>query len=220
MTALSFNSIRDQFGTVMIIDAAATKLQVGWVEENAETRWANLETEAGTGFYQALEQLAVNPNQAKAFVFCEGPGSMLGIRTIVAALRTWIALDPRPIFTYRSLELAGARLAQPGATLIADARRQSWHVLALDEHGKPGDIQRLATNELPAGPIYTLSGMRSWTKLPEPPPSEVTYDASALTTDLAGALLLRETTDPDAFQPERPTFAKWTPRVHQAPPSS
>jgi len=201
----------------MLIDVAGTELQVGWFVSDQIPTWVSIEAEAGTGLYRAIEQLAISPNCARAFIFCEGPGSILGIRTIAAALRTWTALNPRPIFAYRSLELAAAQLGTPGATLIADARRQSWHTLTLDDQGGSGQIKRLPTDELPPGPIYTLAGMRSWTPLPHPLPPALPYDAAKLTTDLAEVPLLRETAAPDAFQPERPTFAKWTPKVHQGP---
>lgn len=217
LSRISFNTLRQQHHKLLIVDAASQVLQVGWIESGQDDRWVSLESEAGTGLYHALEQLAVSPNDANAFIFCEGPGSMLGIRTIVAAFRTWVALNPRPIFAFRSLELAAANLEQPGATLICDARRQSWHTLVLDDAGQFGEIQRLPTTELPAGPIYTLAGFRSWTPLPSPAPTALVYDARQLSDVVADLPLLFFTADPDAFQPERPTYAKWTPRVHQAP---
>lgn len=219
LSRVSCNTLRQQHHHLLIVDAASSVLQVGWIETEQADRWVSLESEAGTGLYQALVQLAVNPNDADAFVFCEGPGSMLGIRTIVTAFRTWSALRPRPIFAYRSLELAAANLEEPGATLICDARRQSWHTLTLDEAGQSGEIQRRPTAELPAGAIYTLAGFRSWTSLPAPAPTALVYDARQLADVVADLPLLFSTPDPDAFQPERPEYAKWTPRVHQAPAS-
>ncbi len=217
LATVSFSSLSKNHGNLLVIDAASEVLQVGWIEPNVSPCWIKLSSEAGTGLYQALAELAVSPNDAACFVFCEGPGSMLGIRTIATALRTWTALRPRSVYSYLSLELAAYALGKPGATLIADARRQSWHTLTLDQGGKPSEIQRLPTEDLPAGSVYTLAGVRSWTKLPQPAPQEVPYDASVLTTDLANEPLLRKTDDPDAFQPERPTYAQWTPRVHQSP---
>lgn len=210
-------ALLDQFGPTLIIDAASARVQVGWVEPNAKARWVTLEQEAGTGFYTALQQLDVDPGAAQAFVTCEGPGSMLGIRTVAAALRTWMALNPRPIWQYRSLELAAQAHMQPGRTLICDARRQSWHALTIDQDGQPGEIRRLPTAELPVQGLHTLAGFRSWTPLPQPPPTELSYDASWLTGSLINTPLLRPTEAPDAYQPERPAYAKWEPRVHQAP---
>ncbi len=204
---------------MLIIDASSADLQVGWQETDAETRWVTVECEAGTGLYRALAELDVDPNRAGAFVFCEGPGSMLGIRTVAAALRTWVALDPRPVFSYRSLDLAAHALGQANATLICDARRQSWHALTINDQGMPTEIRRVGTDDLPAKATYTLRGFRSWTPLPVPAPAEVDYDARLLTGRLSGTPLLQENQEPDAYQPERPTYAKWTPQVHQAPPS-
>ncbi|GAB5561136.1 MAG: hypothetical protein SynsKO_27830 [Synoicihabitans sp.] len=215
----SFAQISENHPTLLIIDAASAVLQVGWAQSGAETRWIKLESEAGTGVYRALTELAENPGDANAFVFCEGPGSMLGIRTVAAALRTWVALRPRPIFSYRSLDLAALAHGEVGATFICDARRQSWHCLSLGDDLKPSKISRIPTAELPGRPLYCLNGFRSWTPLPEPKPPVVPYDAACLTGTLSSTELLRENTDPDAFQPERPDYAKWTPQVHQGPAS-
>jgi tRNA threonylcarbamoyladenosine biosynthesis protein TsaB len=213
----SLQNLLDQHGATLIIDAASVRLQVGWATPSSEARWVSLESEAGTGLYQALAELDIDPNAAAAFVYCEGPGSMLGIRTVAAALRIWVALVPRPIWHYRSLELAAHVHSQPGATLICDARRQSWHALTLDTAGQPSEIRRLVAADLPQDSCYTLAGFRSWTPLPKPAPAELPYDATLLTGQLANTPLLRPTEAPDAYQPERPTYTKWEPRVHQAP---
>ena len=217
MTTLA--DILTRHSSLLILDAASTVVQVGWLEQNRPARWARVEGEAGDALFQGLRDLDVNPTQAAAFGFDEGPGSTLGIRTAAVVLRTWCASQVRPIFAYRSLALVAATVAPAGATVIADARRHTWHALTLDPAGQLGPLTRLATAELP-GPLVTPAGFRHWTPPPEPAPTELSFDLATLWAHpaAANAPLWQATTEPDAFQHEDPAYVTWTPGVHRAPP--
>ncbi len=88
---------------LLILDAASLVVQVGWLEIGRTPAWVALEEEAGSGLFRALDELGKRPRDADAFGFCEGPGSILGIRSAAVALTTWQALRERPSFAYRSL---------------------------------------------------------------------------------------------------------------------
>src|SRR3954469_18613927 len=85
---------------LLLIDAASTRIQVGLLDSASGAKWAALDAEAGIAIFQAVEQLAVDLSAVRAFVFCEGPGSILGVRTAAMAIRTWQMLSPRPAFAY------------------------------------------------------------------------------------------------------------------------
>ena len=213
----TLETILQDHGSALLIDASSSTLHGGWLVRGEPARWATVEKEAGTGLYLLLAELDLSPNQAGAFIFCEGPGSMLGIRTVAAALRVWCALQPRPVYRYRSLDLLAHASGRPNRTFICDARRRSWHALTVDEQGAFTPIHRLATEALPAGEICMPAGFRSWTQLPQPEPKQVPYGPAELSSTLAQTACFEPTDDPDAYQPERPAYAKWTPQVHQAP---
>jgi tRNA threonylcarbamoyladenosine biosynthesis protein TsaB len=213
----SLDSILQAHRSALLIDASSATLHAGWLAAGETPRWATVRKEAGTGLYDLLAQLKLSPNDAGAFIFCEGPGSMLGIRTVATALRTWTALARRPIYRYRTLDLLAHTAGQPGRTFICDARRRSWHALTIAADGTFEPIRRLATADLPAGDICMPEGFRSWTPLPSPAPTLLSYNPSLFSTELRNVACLESTHDPDAYQPERPTYAKWTPQVHQAP---
>lgn len=215
--------------SLLVLDTAAAITQAGWFTTGRAPRWAKSEEEAGVGIFQAIADFAVRPGAAGALAFCEGPGSILGIRSAAVALTVWRARrdpDNAPlIFTYRSLELLAATIAPPGVTLIADARRQSWHALdvAADytwgaiERRTQADIAAIATTRALALP----GGFRTWTPLPVPAEQIATlsYDVATLWAHprAADATLWREVAAPDAFQHEDPSYATWTPAVHRAP---
>lgn len=207
---LSLRQLLVRHSPVLLVDAASVQVQVGWITRDGTTRWATSNEEAGVGVFRCLEQLSAQPDEAAAFVFCDGPGSILGVRTVATAVRTWSVLSPRPAFAYHSLSVVAAALNEPAALVIADARRDSWHGLSLG-----GKLRRIPTAEL-AGPLVTPDGFRNWTPLPAGV-RHMPYILADLLPRTADIGLFRETDAPDAFLHEEPSYVTWTPQVHRAP---
>lgn len=150
------------------------------------------------------------PQNAGSFVFCDCPGSILGIRTVAIALRTWNVFAPKPTFSYHGLELLAHSIGRSELTFIADARRDTWHSFKL---GTP--LRRIPTAEL-TGELATPEGFRNWSM----PPSTVAlvpYSLAAVVPRILDLDLLKPANDPDAFLHEEPSYVTWTPRIHRAP---
>lgn len=195
---------------LLVIDAASAEVQVGLVGADGRGRWATSRDEAGVGVFACVEELGVDPNTVPAFAFCAGPGSVLGIRTVAMAIRTWGVLQPRPVFAYDGLALLAHHLNQPDLAVIADARRDAWHHYQLGR-----GLRRVVTSEL-HGPLATPENFRNWTPLPANV-RRVPYSLAALLPQVADADLFRETSEPDAFLHEEPSYVTWTPQIHRAP---
>lgn len=195
---------------LLLLDAASARVQAGWLPRDGAARWASSNDEAGVGIFRCVTALGVDPAAAGALVLCDGPGSVLGIRTSAMALRTWCVLRPRPVFCYHSLAVVAAALEAPGVTVIADARRDSWHCATAGS-----ELRRVPTAQLPGG-LMMPEGFRHWTPLP----AGVTSTPYSL-PDLLGRVetrdLFRPTSHPDAFLHEEPNYATWTPQIHRAP---
>ena len=195
---------------VLLIDAASSRVQVGLLAADGTGDWATSTEEAGVGVFQCLEQLEVYPGDVGAFIFCDGPGSVLGTRTVAMALRTWSMLTPRPMFAYHSLAVVAHALGRPGVQIIADARRDAWHCLTVGE-----TLRRVPTAAL-SGELMMPEGFRHWTPLP----AGVTltpYSLAALLPQIMDEDLFRATEAPDAFLHEEPSYVTWTPQIHRAP---
>src|SRR6267142_6499721 len=95
---------------LLILDAASARVQVGVWRRDGTSDWQSSDEEAGIGVFRGIEKLGVRVADVGAFVFCDGPGSILGIRTVAMALRTWVLLKPRPVFGYSSLALVAHAL--------------------------------------------------------------------------------------------------------------
>jgi len=195
---------------LLAIDAASSRIQVGWLPAGRDARWATSDEEAGAGIFRAIESLGADPAAAAAFVFCEGPGSVLGIRTAAMAIRAWCALAPRPVFAYGSLAVVAQAHGRRDATVIADARRDLWHCLVLG-----GNLRRVPVAEL-MGDLLMPEDFRHWSPLPTGT-KRVPYELAELFRQTDEAELFRVTDAPDAFLHEEPTYATWAPRIHRAP---
>lgn len=218
----SLTQLLASHGRLLVLDAASTRVQVGLIRNDGPARWSSVEDEAGTGLFQAtrglLDDAGVTLDEIGAFVFCEGPGSMLGTRTVAMALRTWQVLKPRPVYAYQSLAVAahGAWRQQARAfTVIADARRDTWHVQAVAADGRLTPLQRVPAGELPAGELLTPENFRAWAQPPRPA-AVCSYDLAKIFPTLADGDYFRATEAPDAFQHEAPEYKKWSAQVHSA----
>lgn len=209
---------------VLVFDAASTVVQTGLLRAGLPPIWHKADGDAGQLVFtlsaRCLKDAGLATEAIGAFIYCDGPGSMLGTRTVAMALRTWQALRARPAYAYHSLALAAvaeqARTPGQSFTLVADARRDSWHALAVNAAGESGPLQRLGTAELPAGELRTPEHFRAWSTLTRPV-TTCGYDLAALFAAAENSALCRTVDAPDVFQHEAPAYRQWTPAVHQAP---
>ena len=199
---------------LLVLDAASTRIQVGWLAADGSARWEISDEEAGIGIFRCVEKLGTNVSEAGAFVFSDGPGSILGIRTVAMALRTWQLIAPRPIFAYGSLALVGHALGNVNATIISDARRDHWHAFSLRSQQK---LRRVPASEL-SGELVTPENFRSWSPIPTNV-SVVGYSVPHLLAQTTACDIFKPIVDPDAFLHEAPNYVSWTPQIHRAPPT-
>ncbi len=197
---------------LLVIDAASALVQVGYLNSDGTGTWATDTAESGVAIFRGLERLGVDPLAVSAFAFCDGPGSVLGIRTAAMALRTWQVLRPRPVYAYSSLAVVAHALGRPEVGVIADARRDTWHHYQIGR-----GLRRIPTGEL-AGELVQPEHFRHWSALPAGlPVPAVSYDLATLLPKVWDADLLRPSPAPDAFLHEEPQYVKWSPQVHQSP---
>jgi tRNA threonylcarbamoyladenosine biosynthesis protein TsaB len=209
---------------VLVLDAASTVVQAGLLRAGLPPSWHQADGDAGQLVFtltaRCLGEAGLETDAVGAFIYCDGPGSMLGTRTVAMALRTWQTLRVRPAYAYHSLALAAVseQTRTPGSTfaLIADARRDSWHTIVVTAAGESGPLQRLATTELPAGELRTPGNFRAWSTLARPV-TTCGYDLAALFAAAENTALCRAVDTPDVCQLEAPAYRQWTPAVHQAP---
>src|SRR5262245_55737984 len=94
---------------VLLLDAASLHVTVGLCRTGESAIWSGAQSEAGHAVFwgtkEVLEKAHMRLDDVESFIFCEGPGSMLGTRTVAMALRTWQTLRVRPCYAYQSLTI-------------------------------------------------------------------------------------------------------------------
>lgn len=208
----SLRALLAEFSPLLVLDAASSRVQVGVLTRDGGASWEACDDEAGVAVFTGIEKLGVKVSDAGAFLFCDGPGSILGIRTVAMALRTWSVLKPRPFFAYTSLALVAHASGRSDLSVIADARRDAWHHYRIGE-----GLRRIPTSALPTDTqLVTPEGFRNWTPLPAAV-RRTPYSVADLLPRVAELDLFLPTDAPDAFLHEEPSYVTWTPQIHRAP---
>jgi len=223
----SLRQLLDRHPNLLVIDASSTRIEASlWTAPNtsAAKAVASAQGEASCCLPVVVARvLAASGNRRiqdlDAVAFCDGPGSVLGIRLAAASLRAWRAVRPvLASYSYASLPLLA--VAHPGETIVADARRDTWHTV---RPAAPHTLLRLPTADLQretgAGATFgTPDNFRRWSTLPpDVTPRALPYSAAALLAAAPDEAFFYDAPEPDVFQTEAPVYATWTPRVHQSP---
>ncbi|MFT3870022.1 MAG: tRNA (adenosine(37)-N6)-threonylcarbamoyltransferase complex dimerization subunit type 1 TsaB [Nibricoccus sp.] len=222
----SLRQLLDLHPTILLIDSSSTVVQAAVWQQNREPVWSAKTGEAGEQIFavvnDVLTRSGVSLDSVDAFVFCDGPGSVLGIRTAAVALRTWSMLRKRPAYAFCGLTVVAQQLAliqnKREFAIVADARRDSWHHVDVDSAGNISPLKRIPTAAL-SGVLFTPEGFRAWST----PPTQlqtVPYSLEALLPPLVDIDLFAPAAEPDAFLHEEPVYQTWTPQVHRAPTAS
>lgn len=212
--------------TILLIDSASTCVQAAVWQRQAEPVWSTKTGEAGEQVFaavnDALARAGLTLDAVDAFIFCDGPGSVLGIRTAAVAVRTWNVLRARPVYAFCGLSVVAQSLAltqnKRSFAVIADARRDSWHHVDVAADGKLSTLKRIPSSAL-SGTLLTPEGFRSWST----PPAQLQatpYSLATLLPPLVDSELFVPAAEPDAYLHEEPVYQTWTPQIHRAPTSS
>ena len=226
----------------LLIDASSPiSVCAGILGENARAwlRFSEEKSAALEGVFSATRKVceAAVPAGVSGFLFCEGPGSILGIRIAAASIRARLALDcaapgasaasARPVFAYQSLHLAAHLILrafpqEKNFVVIAESRMNAWNMLRV-ENGVPAEkfseIKTSETTVLAGEKIFILPHRRAL------PPTltaaspcdvfEMLKNDPAVFADVP-ALLHDCGNVPDAVNTsDVNSYARWTPERHR-----
>lgn len=215
-------------GPTLVLDAGGSRIYGGLLAHNQWVHWESSEEQALESLYSLTRSCLRESRQTladlKAFAFCDGPGSTLGLRLASAAILTWQQLsgESLPVYHYHSLQLTCFPLRPSGnpadSWLITDYRKNDWLGTSLD---RPDCIEQLDTERVTSlsGPVYYLPQRKSW--IPPPRPTQtVAYPFETLPSFLASPNPGRLEERPLLALPGKSDYRKWTPERHRAPSGS
>lgn len=213
----------------LVIDASNPACFTGILDE--DNNWLAYQSIEGpaletlfTEVQSVLSEAKLSLKAITRYIYCEGPGSTLGLRLAAMAIKTWRALhhEPPPCYAYNSLQLAAQclRLDAPHlqeAILIADWKKDTWNSVSL-HNGQITACKPIPQTDLKEikEPQYHLPQRKGW----QPPPSNattLTYTPERLNQLIDSPGLLRSVDSPLPFTSAPANFQKWTPDRHRAP---
>lgn len=219
----------DRPQNTLVIDGSGSTLFVGLL--GADGLWratTRRECAALEGLFPAVDATLQEANlklaDVDAYIYCEGPGSVLSLRLCAMAIETWRRLLPKPaaIYKYNSLQLMAHRLLaeapEPhGARIVSDWKKGAWNSLTFQDDAV-GAVEVLDDEALAAwsGPLYHLPQRKGW-QSPPPAATTLNYDPACLDRLHTRTGLLNPTDSVELYSAGANTFQKWTPERHRAP---
>lgn len=162
---------------MLVIDSSSRRVCVGVFDSEGHLNTTSSEEDASVSLFPIIKDLFDESGTSLAtlgsIAFCEGPGSMLGIRTAVMGIRTWQGagfLRDQSVFSFNSLNIGAeiVREAHPSEDrfLVAtDARRNSWNTTRVE--GPDADAIRIIANadlEKDTLPLFSFHEFPTWTR--------------------------------------------------------
>lgn len=213
----------------LVIDGSGSAVFVGILD--SELKWIAQTHQDGAPLEylfptvkDTLESAGLKLCELRSFIYCEGPGSVLGLRLCAMAIETWSHLYPHTAkyFSYNTLQFCAQLISQNLATsaqalLVSDWKKGAWNAVIISS-GKPGTTTVMNDEAIAKfeGPVYHLPQRKGWQKPPENA-STLNYKPEHLQTVLESDHLLTPTNGVELYSSGVNTFQKWTADRHRAP---
>lgn len=210
----------------LVIDGSGSSVFAGLL--GSDNQWLaqiNLPGAPLEQLFPAIEQALNAANLQLAdmgsYLYCEGPGSVLGLRLCAMAIETWTRLYPTSaqLFAYNSLQLTAIALQHESpelkdALVVSDWKKGAWNAIFIT-NGTIGETQVLDDAQLSAwsGPLYHLPQRKGW-QSPPAGAQTVSYAPSQISRVRTHPKLLRARTEVTLYNSGINTFQKWTPTRH------
>ena len=212
----------------LVIDGSGSKVFAGILD--AENRWlVKLERDGSpleelfSVIEAVLTESGLSLTEIGSYIYCMGPGSVLGLRLCAMAIETWARLYPKSAqyYKYNSLQLSAHALlyATPDlkdALIVSDWKKGAWNALYI-KGGHVGATEVIDDGALNdwENLIYHLPQRKGW----QSPPDKVQtlrYDPSILDAIRDASGLLQITDRIELYSSGINTFQKWTQTRHRA----
>ncbi|MBO94850.1 MAG: hypothetical protein CMI32_08145 [Opitutales bacterium] len=202
---------RYPFSHPLLLDASSTHVHVGVPSNDGWRSMHRSDTPALVsifeGFRHCLEEMQATADSIDAILFCEGPGSTLGLRVALTLAKTLLSRSTHSpsILTYNSLHAATLLCDDPNSPILAPYRQGQWYL-----HEPSGGIRVIEETEaLGCAPrSHLLRQRKNWRQFAETGP-EVDYDLSRLSGFGVLGAILRPVDSLALFDLRPATFRKW-----------
>lgn len=213
---------------MLAIDTSSRRACVGLFDEKGALSYRTSEEDASLSLFplikHVLKEFDWQLSDINSIAFCQGPGSMLGIRTAIMGIRTWQGvklIEGKQIYSFSSLAIGAelVRLSFPSEKtylIITDARRNSWNALKV-EGASIGPVQIIdnAAIEAETIPLFSFNEFPTWTHT-QAHIQCLSYRPENVLSSSRFSLFLEENPDSNPMDLRSIEFAKWIPAARTA----
>ena len=145
--------------TLLLLDASTSVVQVGILYNGNWLAFCENKNESLNAIFidtaKCLKKAQISMSQINGFLICEGPGSVLGLRLIIMAIKTWQSVllpQPSKVYLYRNLEIAAQLLlmqnVSPPFHLISAFKKNIWNLITIKNHSNIQNLKPVNTQSL------------------------------------------------------------------------
>lgn len=216
-------------GDWLVLDASCLTTRVALFHDGKLLKQLESETHAMESLLTSVQQLVRQQNIAiktiRGFIYCMGPGSILGIRLSIMAIKTWCAIhqcSKSRVLSFNSLAMAALATSEKLASdesefaVISEWKKDHWNGVESNnlKHISQIEVWDRKKTESYQKPLFLLPQRKQWTQnLENIPP--VSYDLSLLNCLNVRMKVLQPMNDWEIYTPEVKDYVKWSKNRHR-----
>ena len=210
----------------LVIDCSTNNIFTGVLDH--ENQWLSQTKCEGTVLENlfttleaTLQDAGIKLSDLSGFIYCEGPGSVLGLRLCAMAIKTWRRLYPdcNELFKYNSLLLNALLLLQDNkdvndALIVSDWKKGAWNSIQITA-ALPQKIVVIDDDTLTSwsSKVYHLPNRKGWQR-PPPKAQALLHSPERIAELRLNTDLLKPIDQVEIYNNAVNTFQKWTPMSH------
>lgn len=210
----------------LVIDCSSSNIYAGVLDH--KNQWRSQISREGTALENmflavedTMQDARIKLSDLSGFIYCEGPGSVLGLRLCAMAIETWRRLYPNcnELLKYNSLQLSAQVLLQDNvdlkdALIVSDWKKGAWNSIQITA-ALPQKIVVIDDNTLTNfnGKLYHLPQRKGWQR--PPPKAQTLLHSPGRIADLRlRTSALKAVDQVEIYNNSVNRFQKWTPTSH------
>lgn len=218
--------------TILFLDASSVVVHIGILNDNKWIGYFRSEDPALQSLFQGVEvclqTAGLHLSDITGFAYCEGPGSLLGIRLVAMAIRAWkeqkTFMDSM-VYAYNSFDVSLELIrkihnSKEPYAIVSQSAKGFWNFLSTDS-------SKIQVSEFSEAELASFSGTLWLFKQKKIHSCERNFQTLAFDYSLQqvpeifyqGALL-RPVDEPDAAFVREPEYVKWDSKRHNLNASS
>lgn len=211
---------------ILFLDACSTRVQVGILDQNQWIGYFKSESEPLQSLFQGIEislkMAGIELEQIRGFAYCEGPGSLLGIRLVAMAIRGWKELKlfkDKEVYKYNSFEVSLELIRklygkEKLCYIISRSRLGTWNILSSEEKNSVHEIEEKELKKL-KGELWYFPQKRLISDVDHAlNAKQFDYNLENCPECFSKENLLRLVTEPDALFINEQEYVKWDSKRH------